>query len=200
MRQQGITTSNEPKWVSALFHAGLMCICLCPLVIGTVPAYISFVGSFPTGCCLIDSYLSNTISPVAYSLHISRVMLSLNPSPEDRIAGPTAPTQLLLGAVSFHHHPTPYHRARCKQSYSMRSISLERTQAVAYGVGMKTNERKDWQANPETIKAEYDGRIQWWNDNGTMMTAQMSLARARELVATGSAFCISDAAVGQCAN
>src|SRR6516225_2019645 len=32
---------------------------------------------------------------------------------------------------------------------------------------MKTNERKTRQANPETLNAKYDGRIQYWNDNGT---------------------------------
>jgi hypothetical protein len=65
---------------------------------------------------------------------------------------------------------------------------------------MKTNERKNWQANPETLNASHNGRIQYWNDNGTMLTAQMTLKAAQELVRAGAAFCISDAAIGQCVN
>jgi len=65
---------------------------------------------------------------------------------------------------------------------------------------MKMNERKDWQKNPNTLNPAHDGRIQYWTDSGTMLTAMMSLARARELVQVGAAFAISDCAIGQCLN
>ncbi len=58
---------------------------------------------------------------------------------------------------------------------------------------MKTNEAKDWQKNPETLKTE---NVQYWLASGTMLGLR-TLAEARESVRRGWAFVISSQAIGQ---
>ena len=51
-----------------------------------------------------------------------------------------------------------------------------------------------WQVDPANVKTE---KVQVWSPYGTMLTAQMSLENARNMVVEGRAFVISDQAVGQ---
>lgn len=60
---------------------------------------------------------------------------------------------------------------------------------------MKTEDRKDWQADPKQITSP---QVTVWNAHGTMMTASMSLDRAKDLVARGRAFIVSNGHIGMC--
>lgn len=60
---------------------------------------------------------------------------------------------------------------------------------------MKTEDRKDWQADPKNIKTNL---VQLWTTNGTMASARCPRSDAREKVARGTAFVISDQAIGMC--
>jgi hypothetical protein len=59
---------------------------------------------------------------------------------------------------------------------------------------MKKGNEKDWQRNPESIKTP---KVQCWLCSGIMLTAEMPKATAQELVKYGSAFVISEQAIGQ---
>jgi len=58
---------------------------------------------------------------------------------------------------------------------------------------MKKN-YKAWQTNPESIDSNLSA-IQYWL-HGSMMTAQMKVAGAKEMVKDGRAFVISSQAIG----
>lgn len=51
-----------------------------------------------------------------------------------------------------------------------------------------------WQQDPKNLTT---GKVQLWSASGTMLTAQMKLEDARELVRTGGAFVVSNQAIGQ---
>lgn len=52
-----------------------------------------------------------------------------------------------------------------------------------------------WQTDPNSIDASLS-RIQYWSREGGMVTAQMSVERAKELVAEGKAFVMTGQAIG----
>lgn len=56
----------------------------------------------------------------------------------------------------------------------------------------KRNMPYAWQMNPENVTTDH---VQYWR-NGSMLTALMTNATARELVKTGKAFVITDQAIG----
>ncbi len=60
---------------------------------------------------------------------------------------------------------------------------------------MKTEDRKDWQADPTQITTN---QVSVWNRNGTMVTAQMEPYRAKDLVVRGKAYVISSGNIGLC--
>ena len=60
---------------------------------------------------------------------------------------------------------------------------------------MKRADRKDWQADPKGIQTNL---VQVWTVNGTMQTARCPLYEARDLVARGKAFVMTDQAIGMC--
>ena len=53
---------------------------------------------------------------------------------------------------------------------------------------------KEWQRNPYNLTTE---KVQYWLNSGTMITAQMTLEKAREMVYEGRAFVISDQAINE---
>jgi len=53
-----------------------------------------------------------------------------------------------------------------------------------------------WQLDPQSVKTN---RVQLWR-HGNMMTAQLKLIEARTLIENGSAFVISDQAIGSMSN
>ena len=61
---------------------------------------------------------------------------------------------------------------------------------------MKHNQARTWQRDPAKLNTP-TGMIQLWSASGTMVTAQLPIEQARELVASGSAFVISSQAVGR---
>mgnify|MGYP000885821737 CR=1 FL=1 len=56
---------------------------------------------------------------------------------------------------------------------------------------LKLNE---WQLKPENVKTE---KVQYWTSAGTMLTAQMLLKTARQMVAEGRAYVITEQAIGE---
>lgn len=60
----------------------------------------------------------------------------------------------------------------------------------------KRNTPQEWQKDPSNVKTS---KVQFWT-NGIMLTAQMTNAEARTLVANGTAFVISDQAIGALKN
>ena len=63
---------------------------------------------------------------------------------------------------------------------------------------MKTSERGEWQADPERVQSPTTGVITLWDDLGGVVTAQMTIEKAKELVKSGRAFVISSGNVGMC--
>ena len=59
---------------------------------------------------------------------------------------------------------------------------------------VKRGTPKEWQLNPMILNTP-DSKVQFWRD-GVMITAQMSIERARDKVREGNAFVISDQAIG----
>jgi hypothetical protein len=59
---------------------------------------------------------------------------------------------------------------------------------------MKTQDRRPWQANPESLMTEH---VQLWADSGTMMGV-ISQERGRQLIREGRGYAICDQAVGLC--
>jgi len=55
---------------------------------------------------------------------------------------------------------------------------------------------KEWQRDPKNINGT---RVQYWA-NGIMVTAQMSIDTAREMIINGSAFVMTEQAIGQMVN
>lgn len=53
-----------------------------------------------------------------------------------------------------------------------------------------------WQINPETITSN---KVQYWS-NGTMITAQITNEKAKNMIKNGEAFAISSQAIGQMIN
>lgn len=60
---------------------------------------------------------------------------------------------------------------------------------------MKTEDRKNWQADPRGVKTNL---VQLWTANGTMASARCPRSDAREMVARGKAFVMTDQAIGMC--
>ena len=58
---------------------------------------------------------------------------------------------------------------------------------------MRKRNLKEWQLNPESVKTD---TVQFWTAEGTMLTAQMTNQKAKELVKTGGAFVITEQAIG----
>lgn len=56
--------------------------------------------------------------------------------------------------------------------------------------------QRDWWRDPENVKTEM---VQFWR-MGVMVTAMMSLEKAREAVRNGNAFVISNQAIGHMVN
>ena len=50
-----------------------------------------------------------------------------------------------------------------------------------------------WQKDPQNVKTS---TVQLWSASGIMLTAQLPLEKAREMVTKGEAFVICDQAVG----
>lgn len=53
-----------------------------------------------------------------------------------------------------------------------------------------------WQTDPNSIDAKLP-KIQYWTKSGTMLTAQMTIDTAKELVQNGRAFVITSQAIGE---
>lgn len=58
---------------------------------------------------------------------------------------------------------------------------------------MRRGHEQPWQIDPARLASE---RVQVWSANGTMLTAQIPLEVAREMVKAGTGFVISSQAVG----
>jgi hypothetical protein len=56
----------------------------------------------------------------------------------------------------------------------------------------RNNKPKEWQRNPDHLKTS---RVQYWR-NGIMVTAQMTLETAQQVVQDGQAFVICEQAIG----
>jgi len=60
---------------------------------------------------------------------------------------------------------------------------------------MKSNERQQWQTEVKNLNTK-SNKVQCWGE--TMLTAQMPIETAREMVRNGRAFVISTQAIGLC--
>lgn len=60
---------------------------------------------------------------------------------------------------------------------------------------MKSSERKQWQTEAKNLNTK-SNKVQCWGE--TMLTAQMPITKAREMVRDGRAFVMSTQAIGLC--